>query len=439
MIRPDTVVSAVPPSAGPATTPSLAGKRAAMVMFSFYPDDPRPRRAAESLAREGMKIDLICLSGNGTPAREKLGAIEVVRVPLKKQRQGKLGYLYQYGAFILMSSAILALRSLNRRYDLVYVHNMPDILVLTALIPKVLGAKVILDQHDPMPELMTTIFGAEKGSRSVRLMTRIEKWSIARTDFVITVNLACKRLFASRSCRPEKIGVVMNSPDSQIFPFRPPRSHDSRNQSRNRPFVIMYHGSLVERNGLDLAVDALARVREAIPGAELRIYGSTSPFLERVMENVRMKGLEQAVCYLGPRRLEDLVSEIESCDIGVIPNHRNEFTEINTPTRIFEYLALGKPVIAPRTPGIQDYFDEESLLFFEAGDADDLGKTIEYAFRHPAELTEFAKRGQKIYEEHAWHKERAQLIGSVRALFGKELTQGEPVDQQDCAEQDALV
>ena len=59
-------------------------------------------------------------------------------------------------------------------------------------------------------------------------------------------------------------------------------------------------------------------------------------------------------------------------DIGVIPNRRSIFTEINTPTRIFEYLSQGKPVIAPRVPGIVDYFGPEDLVFFELGDADDL-------------------------------------------------------------------
>ena len=136
---------------------------------------------------------------------------------------------------------------------------------------------------------------------------------------------------------------------------------------------MMYHGSLVERNGLDLAVDALGRVRKAIPSAELRIYGRKTPFLERVMSEARNKGLEDCVHYLGPRSLEDLVREIEDCDVGIIPNHRSAFAEINTPTRIFEYLALGKPVIAPQAAGICDYFDDRSLVFFELGNAEDLG------------------------------------------------------------------
>jgi len=126
MIQSDTVLPGLPSSAlPPAMTPSLAGKRIAMVMFSFYPYDPRPRRALDALVREGANVDLICLGGEGAPAHERLGAVEVLRIPLRKKRQGKLGYLYQYGTFILISSVILALRALSRRYDLVYVHNMP--------------------------------------------------------------------------------------------------------------------------------------------------------------------------------------------------------------------------------------------------------------------------------------------------------------------------
>jgi len=390
-----------------------------MVMFSHYPSDPRPRRALEALVREGMQVDLICLRDGNSPRHEILDGIDVLRVPLKRRRGGKIAYAYQYSVFILISSVIFALRSLTRGYDLAYVHNMPDILVLSVLIPKALGAKVILDLHDPMPELMMTIFNLEKDSLSVRLMRRIEKWSIARADSVVTVSLAFKQVFASRSCRPEKIEVVMNSPDGEIFPFCEPKSQGAANQARNKRFVIMYHGSLVERNGVHLAVEALARVRQALPAAELRIYGARTPFLDHVMEMARDKGLQGAVHYLGPKRLEDLVREIEDCDVGVIPNPRNPFTHINTPTRIFEYLALGKPVIAPSTPGIQDYFNEESLLFFEPGNPSALAQQIEYAFSHPNKVQEIVRRAQQVFLEHTWDHERETLLGRVSEILNR--------------------
>jgi len=179
----------------------------------------------------------------------------------------------------------------------------------------------------------------------------------------------------------------------------------------------MYHGSLVERNGLDLAVDALRQVRKAVPSAELRIYGRKTPFLEKVMGEACNKGLEDCVHYLGPRSLEGLVREIEDCDVGIIPNHQNAFTDINTPTRIFEYLTLGKPVIAPRTLGIQDYFSPESLFFFESGDSVDLAQKIEHVFLHSREAIETAERGQQVYLAHTWSQERQTLLNLVDGLL----------------------
>ena len=403
----------------PAVAPgrSLKGKRVGMLLYSSYPADPRPRRAAEAMLKEGMSVDLICLQDGDGPARETHGSLDIIRVPLTHRRGSKSSYIYKYSTFISLSAAILAWRAIRGRYDLIYVNNMPDILVASALVPKLLGAKVILDQHDPMPEVMKTIFGLDERSFGVRLLIRLEKWSIARADRVITVNAACKRIFGSRSCRPEKIAVVMNSPDEDIFPFRAVQPLTSANESLKRRFVMMYHGSLVERNGLDLAVQALAKIRATMPGAELRIYGRETPFLQGVMNQVQSQGLSDCVSYRGPRSLEALVGEIEGCDVGVIPNQRSAFADINTPTRIFEYLALGKPVIAPGTQGIEDYFGPDSLLYFACGNADDLARAMLSAACHYRDAIENARRGQQVYLAHTWTQERNTLVGTVADLL----------------------
>lgn len=400
--------------------PRLRGKRAAVVLFSYYPSDPRPRRAAETLVKEGMDVELICLREAGTDAkREVVHGVDVRRVPLRRRRGGALGYAIQYLSFLAMALGILAVRSLTRRYALVHVHNMPDILVASALVPKLLGAKVVLDLHDPMPELMMTIFGLGQQSAPVRLLRRLERWSIRWADLVLTVNLACKKLFVSRSCRAEKIQVVMNSPDAQIFGFRPADPDHAAERVAGVPVVVMYHGSLVERNGVDLAVDAVAQTHAAGAPVELRIYGAPTPFLERVMESVRARGLTEVVRCMGAKPLEEIVEAIDACDVGVIPNQRNIFTELNTPTRIFEYLSRGKPVIAPRSAGILDYFDEASLIFFDLGDAADLARRIQDVVADPRKAAEIARRGQDVYRTHAWRQERDVLVDSVSALLDR--------------------
>lgn len=389
-----------------------------MVTFSSYPADPRPRRAIDALLKQDMYVDLICLADPKEPLRAKNQGLDILRVPISHRRKGKFSYIFNYLAFIIICAAVQALRTVTRRYDLVYVHNMPDILVISSLVPKVFGAKVILDMHDPMPELMRTIYNQGTNGLGVQLLIRLEKWSMAWADLVITVNVACKRIFASRSCRAEKIGVVMNSPDEEIFSPQPTTQRLSYDQQQSQ-FVIMYHGSLVERNGLDLAIDTLARLRNVVPRVQLKVYGRETSFLDRIMREARDKGLGDCVHYLGPKSLEDLVPEIEHCDVGIIPNHRNAFTEINTPTRIFEYLALGKPVIAPRTPGICDYFDDQSMVFFEPGNIEDLADKAAYVFAHGREIAEIVRRGQEIHRAHSWSNESRRFVELVTDLLNE--------------------
>jgi hypothetical protein len=78
-----------------------------MITFSHFPDDPRPRRAAEALVQEGMAVDLICLAkDHEIPRREVLNGIDVLRVPIRRRREGKFRYAYEYSAFLLASSVM---------------------------------------------------------------------------------------------------------------------------------------------------------------------------------------------------------------------------------------------------------------------------------------------------------------------------------------------
>jgi glycosyltransferase involved in cell wall biosynthesis len=413
-----TAVRTVGEEAMSSADPSFAGKRAAVVLYSYYPSDPRPRRAAEALVKQGMTVDLICLKEtDDEPKEETFNGVNVYRVPMRRRRGSKFGYMFQYVAFIATSFSILTLRSLTRRYSLVHVHNMPDVLVFSALVPKLRGAKVILDLHDPMPELMVSIFNLRAESFSVRLLKRLEKWSVRFADSVLTVNATCKKIFERRSGLGEKITVVMNSPDETIFLDRPLQSSRNGEVKSSDSFIIMFHGSLVERHGLDLAVSALTQVQQSIPQAQLRIYGRSTPYLESVMKTVADRGLEKSVHYYGNKNLSQIVEAIEQCDVGVIPNRRNIFTELNTPTRIFEYLSRGKPVIAPRAPGIQDYFGEEDIVYFELGNEVDLARQLERVFKNKDKIAETVVRGRKIYLKHTWSQEKGVFLGIVERLL----------------------
>ena len=410
----------VGPPVGNVCERPLAGQRAVVLLYSYYPADPRPRRAAEALVAAGMTVELLCLRENDTePKREEINGVNVWRIPMRRKRQSKLTYIAQYGRFLVSAFCFVGRRALIAPYAVVHVHNMPDVLVFAAIIPKLRGAAVILDLHDPMPELMMSIYELESDHWIVRVLKSLERWSLGFADLAFTPNLAFQHLFESRSCRPGKMHIVMNSPESEIFNpdcFSEPGAEARPTDSE---FRIMHHGSIVHRHGVDLLVEAVARVRARIPGLRLDIYGSRTAFLDEVLGVARRLGVADIVHFHGAKPQSEIARAIRESHVGVVPNRQSPFTELNFPTRLFEYLAMHRPVIAPATKGIKDYFGPEELVMFEAGDVEDLASKILWVHSQPELAGQFVERGRQVYRRNLWSAEKARFVDRVNALLAE--------------------
>jgi glycosyltransferase involved in cell wall biosynthesis len=410
-------VRPAPPTTLASASGKLRGKRAAVLLYSTYPSDPRPRRAAEAMVEAGMEVDLLSLAESDLePTEEMVNGVRVFRLRLKRARTNKRTYLRQYGRFFASSFWFLTRRGLMRRYDVIHVHNMPDFLVFSALAAKMRGSRIILDLHDPMPELMTTIFGLKDGHWLVRILRRVERWSIGFSDLALAPNLAFKSLFSSRSCPPEKVQIVMNSPQQEIFD--PDRFLPGENgEQPPGQFRIMHHGSIVHRHGIDLLVEAVALVRPRITGVHLDIFGADTPFLRTVLGTAERLGVRDIVTYHGAKPQSEIAKAIRACHLGVVPNRRSVFTEINFPTRLFEYLAMHRPVLAPSTQGIRDYFGPGQLLMFEPNNVPDLAAKILWVWQNPEEAQSLVERGTQVYRQNLWNAEKARLLAHVASLM----------------------
>jgi len=293
---------------------------------------------------------------------------------------------------------------------------MPDILVLAGLIPRLGGAKIILDLHDPTPEVFMAKYGIAGDHPLIRVLRSVERWSIRRADTVLTPNVAFRDLFLSRGAPSDKVHVIMNAPDPAIFGAAGalPSAVIRR---RADELLVMYHGTVVERHGLDTALEALARIRDDIGPVAFHVFGE-GDFVPRFLELRRLLGLEEIVTYHGHVSLEEIAAAIRVIDVGLIPNKRNAFTEINLPTRIFEYLALGKHVVAPRTCGILDYFTPVSLNLFEPGNAESLAGALQSIRADAQRAAAILEQGKRIYRDHCWDEERRRFLGLISDLSG---------------------
>lgn len=396
---------------------ALAGKHAGVLLYSTYPCDPRPRRAAEAMTDAGMTVNVLSLARDDRPEprREIVNGVAIKRLQWSHRRTSGAAYVWQYARFFVTSLWHLTRNEIRRHHDVVHVHNMPDFLVFAAIVPKLRGARIILDLHDPMPELMMSIYRLSADDWRVRLLRWLERRSIRFADLAITPNKSFRDLFVSRSCEPGKIAIVMNSPEDSIFDRA--RFAGSPEPGHNgNGFSVMHHGSILHRHGVDVLVEAIARLRPDVPGLRLDLYGYPSEFLDQVLAVAKERGVSELVRYHGPKTQAEIAEAIRACDVGVVPNRLSPFTAINFPTRLFEYLSLGRPVIAPRTQGIADYFGDDEIITFEPGSVDALADRIRWVHDHRSEAQAYAVRGAAVHRRHRWASEKRRFVEALDSL-----------------------
>jgi glycosyltransferase involved in cell wall biosynthesis len=246
--------------------------------------------------------------------------------------------------------------------------------VFAATIPKLLGARVILDMHEVMPELYSSKFGVGSGHPAIRLLKSVERMSAGFAHRVITVSRPTRDLLVQRGISAYKLEVVMNTADERIFtPGLATRDHHT-GHSPSR-LILVSHGVLVERHGFQTIVRAVARVREHYPGVRLLILGEGED-QGSLWQLTRDLDLERNVEFLGFRPLEEVVRTLSEADIGITANRRDRFTELVVPTKLMEYVTLGIPAVVARLPAVEEYFDETMVHFFEPDDVADLATVI---------------------------------------------------------------
>lgn len=380
-----------------------------MIVFSYYPSDPRVKREAEALAEDGYNVDVICLQNKEEKRIETKERIRIIRCAVNRSRKGFVSYLIEYILFALLATIHVTAGFCKKRYDAIHVHNMPDFLIFCGCIPKLFGCKLLLDLHDPMPEVFITKYDLSASALRIKILMVIERISIKFADKVVTPNVAFQERFTQRSCPAWKINIIMNSPQENVF-FPRENRHRYPIHGRENQYIIMYHGTIVERHGLDDALKAIKIVSDIIPGLQFWVFGDGDSFVHTFNDMIHHFKMDTIVTYFGRVSNVEIADKISQIDLGLIPNKASLFTEINFPTRIFEYLAMDKICIVPETKGILDYFTRKDLYFFPPGNVNELASCITSAYENRETNNEILTRGKKVYSRHSWSIEKKKLI-----------------------------
>ena len=393
-----------------------AGQRpVAIVVHAYYDEDARIRRHAEALAAAGREVDVFALRRPGDAPQGRQGAISVHRLPVgRHQGAGLPVYLGEYLAFAGMAMVALTREHARRHYAVAHVATIPDFLVFATLPLRMVGVPVILDLHEAMPEFFSSRFPAASGRLPNALLRLQERSSIRYASAALTVNDALRDRLIGLGVPADKVTVTLNTPSLALFD---PTTVPSRAFAEDGRVRLVYVGALTPTYEIDVlvrAMDELARLRPDLQ-TELDVYGrgdSSEPIAALVAE----LGLGDRVRLHGRIPLEDVPTVVAAADIGIAPTRRDAFTDISLSTKVFEYGAMGRPVVASGLPTIGRYFPGGEVTVYTPGDPASLARAVLGLVDDPIGRASSTAAMLERVHELSWEHEAERYRALVRRL-----------------------
>jgi glycosyltransferase involved in cell wall biosynthesis len=383
-----------------------------ILAYTFYEGDARVMRYGKALAGRGDMVDVIGLRREGQPKHELVNGVAMFRLQgrQKNQETGARAYLGGLLTFFLRAMMLLMRRQFSKqtRYDIVHVHSVPDFLVFAAWLPKLMGAKLILDIHDLLPELYLSKYGAKQDSAIYRVLLKLEKLSANYADHVIVANDLWERKLAARAVPKERCSTFINLPDRTVF------CRNGRTR-KDRKFIMIYPGTLSWHQGLDIAIRAFASVRDQIPAAEFHIYGEGT-YREPLLKLIGELEMQHRVFINSFLPLREIAHVIENADLGVEPKRSNNFGNEAFSTKILEFMALGVPVIASDTAIHRFYLDDSLVHYFPGEDEKALADAMVLLTKREDLRNRLIENGLEFIEHHHWDVKKADYLALVDSL-----------------------
>lgn len=398
-----------------------SGRRIAMVAYTHYRTDPRCRREATLAAANGWDVHFYALSRDGKARTITIEGIALHEMAMPRYRGGSsAAYFLSYLRFLVLASWAVQRHHLKSRFHVIHVNTMPDFMVATALLPRLFGAKVILDIHDVMPEIYMTKFRIPANHWKINLIKGIEVMSTRLAHRVLTAEHPKRDLLVEHGVPREKIEVLLNLPDSELFPLQYMLTESRFLAEEQKPedeFRLIYHGTITHRLGLDNAVEALELVRYEIPGAALQLFGEGDQ-LSELKARVSELSLGDRIRFSdGFRPIEEIIPEIRRAHLAVIPTRYEISTDYMLPTKLLEYLSFGIPAVFTPTKTVKYYFGDEHPLYIHEPTPGEIADKIRWIRANYAEAKKLtAELQERWFANYYWPEHRRTYLELLEQL-----------------------
>lgn len=388
------------------------------------PLDRRVWLEATTLVAHGYQVSVIGPMGRGwDKPYELIDGVHIYRHPEPPEaHSGALAYAREYGHAIWHWFRLARLVWRERGFEVIHGCNPPDLVFLLALWYRLWGVSYLFDHHDVCPEL----FEAKFGRRGLihRLMLVLERLTFATASVSIATNESFRAVALSRGhMAPEDVFVVRSAPRVEKFEIRPADPAIRKGAAT----VMGYVGVIGQQEGMDLLVQAAEHLIRRLGHSDVHfVIVGFGPHLAEVQRDVAARGLEDWFTFTGALYGEDLLTALNSADIGVSPDPKNTMNDISTMNKVMEYMTLEKPVVQfDLTEGRASA--GEASLYATANDPEDFAARIAALIADPEARRRMGKLGRtRVLERLSWDHSVPQLLAAYERVFAKRGRAAEP-------------
>jgi glycosyltransferase involved in cell wall biosynthesis len=305
-----------------------------------YSYDTRVQKIARTLERAGHRVTVICPRYPGDPLTSSHGSIRVAFYPVPRLPGGAFGHLLEYAYSFAAVGLLSCAAFVKMRFDAIHICNPPDIFFPVGRLYRLLGKRFVFDQHDLCPELSQVRYGERRWLYQMALA--LERWTYRAADHVLVTSESGRQCAIGRGgVVAERLTLVYNGPDLSDMP-------EAKGGVTPREIVeVGYVGDMNPQDGIDYLLHAAACIRWTWQRTDVRFVlvgdGSAYAALRHMAEGLRLADSVEFTGRLAPR---EAMQRLSSCDLCVLPDPKNDFTDSCVMVKSLEYMALGKPIVA---------------------------------------------------------------------------------------------
>ena len=360
-------------------------------------------RARELIAR-GHEVDILTYAVGGEPPNCAARVFRSRGPHFKRSIRAGPSRLKIW--FDLLLFINLLARLARQRYDVLYAHE--EGALLARLAGAIFRIPYIYDMHSSLP-LQITDWKFSNRASVIAAFRWVERLSVRGACAVVAISPAVAR--AARSAGPDTLCVLLANhfeASDQVVPREEVAAVRTRHGIPLERKLVVYAGSFVALQALDLLLDAIPEVLASVPNTTFLLVGGSDPEITTLQAQAARLRITDHVILERSLPQSAIPAYLAAADVLVSPRVQG----INSPGKLLNYLASGRPVVATDTLVHNQILTEKSAIL-TSPDAHGLAAGLVTALTDPARVAEVVTGAGKLLGRYSSKTDRDEAYQTV--------------------------